>query len=67
MRPLRRKRVSWGLGATLHTEDISSCREHADAIVVTDNFTPDQLIDHVEGILNNHGIYPCDRGEQYGS
>lgn len=64
----RRKQVSWGLERYYTQKKIlAHAREHADAIVVTDNFTPDQLIDHVEGILNNHGIYPCDRGEQYGS
>ncbi len=64
----RRKKISWGIERYNEQKaTLANAREHADLIVVTDGFTPEQLINHVEDILNKEGIFPSDRGEQHGS
>lgn len=53
----RRKQISWGMERYEgQLKLLSHAREHADLIVRTDNFTPEQLVDFVHGQLQDLGI-----------
>ena len=60
----RRRDVKWGLDRyAQQKESLADAKENADVLVTTDGFTPQELVDHVESILNQNGIYPTDRGD----
>lgn len=58
-----RKHVSWGVEKYIKQKEILEyARSNADLIVVTDQFSPDELVEYVAVKLAERGIYP-EQGE----
>ena len=58
----QRKQIAWGLKRYgKQQEMLQNAREHADMIVHTDSFSPEELVSYVDEQLRARGIYPTRR------